>query len=52
VNAASKEIGMLMAKKELALAEAKKLEVAQHKTSLQQLNQQLAETEKNCKMIL
>ncbi len=46
VNAASKEIGVLMAKKELEAAEAKKLEVAQHKTSLQQLNQQLADTEK------
>ncbi|MEI7471988.1 MAG: serine--tRNA ligase [Chitinophagaceae bacterium] len=47
VNAASKEIGVLMAKKELEAAEAKKLEVAQHKTSLQQLNQQLADTEKH-----
>ena len=37
---------VLMAKKELEAAEAKKLEVAQHKTSLQQLNQQLADTEK------
>ncbi len=46
VNAASKEIGVLMAKKELASAEAKKQEVAKHKTSLQELNQQLADTEK------
>ncbi|MBS1510861.1 MAG: serine--tRNA ligase [Bacteroidetes bacterium] len=46
LNAASKEIGMLMGKGEKAQAEVKKQEVAQQKSSLQQLTQQLADTEK------
>ncbi len=46
INAASKEIGMLMAKGEKEAAENKKQEVAAHKTSLQNLAQQLADTEK------
>ena len=46
INAASKEIGMLMGKGEKEAAENKKQEVAAHKTSLQNLAQQLADTEK------
>jgi seryl-tRNA synthetase len=46
INAASKEIGMLMGKGEKELAENKKQEVAQHKSSLQNLAQQLADAEK------
>ena len=46
INAASKEIGMLMGKGEKAAAENKKQEVAQHKAQLQQLSQQLADAEK------
>ena len=45
-NAASKEIGMLMGKGEKELAENKKLEVAQQKSALQNLAQQLADAEK------
>lgn len=47
VNAASKEIGMLMGKGEKEAAEAKKLEVAGNKTNLQSLATQLAEAEKS-----
>jgi seryl-tRNA synthetase len=46
MNAASKEIGMLMGKGEKEKAEQKKQEVAQHKTSVQQLNEQLNAAEK------
>ncbi len=46
INAASKEIGMLMGKGSKALAENKKQEVALHKSSLQNLAQQLTDTEK------
>lgn len=46
VNAASKEIGMLMGKGEKEAAEAKKQEVAGNKTSLQNLAAKLAEAEK------
>ncbi len=46
INASSKEIGMLMGKGGKDAAEIKKLEVANHKISLQNLNQQLAATEK------
>lgn len=46
INAASKEIGMLMGKGEKDAAENKKQEVAKHKSSLQSLAQQLADTEK------
>jgi seryl-tRNA synthetase len=46
INAASKEIGMLMGKGEKAVAENKRQEVAGHKASLQQLTQQLADAEK------
>jgi seryl-tRNA synthetase len=42
MNAASKEIGMLMGKGQKDLAEVKKLEVTQHKTSLQSLSEQLS----------
>jgi seryl-tRNA synthetase len=45
INAASKEIGMLMSKGETAIAETKKQEVAQHKNTLQNLNGQLADAE-------
>jgi seryl-tRNA synthetase len=45
MNAASKEIGMLMGKGEKDLAENKKQEVSQHKSSLQRLAQELATTE-------
>jgi seryl-tRNA synthetase len=46
INSASKEIGMLMGKGEKDAAEAKKQDVAKHKESQQQLNQQLADAEK------
>jgi seryl-tRNA synthetase len=46
INAASKEIGMLMGKGEKEAAENKKAEVANHKSSLQNLAQQLADAEK------
>lgn len=46
MNAASKEIGMLMSKGEKAAAKQKKEEVAQHKSTLQNLNQQLTDAEK------
>lgn len=46
VNAASKEIGMLMGKGEKEAAENKKQEVATHKQGLQNLEQQLSDTEK------
>ena len=46
INAASKEIGMLMGKGEKEAAENKKQEVAGHKASLQQLTQQLTDAEK------
>ena len=41
MNVASKEIGMLMGKGQKDLAESKKQEVAQLKSSLQNLTQQL-----------
>lgn len=47
INAASKEIGMLMAKGNKAEAEAKKAEVAQLKVLVTQFNTQLIEIEKN-----
>ncbi len=46
MNAASKEIGMLMGKGEKEQAEQKKQEVSQHKNSIQQLNEQLSIAEK------
>ncbi len=46
INAASKEIGMLMGKGEKEAAENKKMEVANHKSTFQTLAQQLADTEK------
>jgi seryl-tRNA synthetase len=46
MNAASKEIGMLMAKGDKAAAELKKLEVSQYKSRQQELGQQLADAEK------
>src|SRR5438046_1535709 len=46
INAASKEIGQLMAKGGKEEAEARKQEVATLKTSLQPISEQLAETEK------
>jgi seryl-tRNA synthetase len=46
INAASKEIGMLMGKGEKEAAETKKSEVTQNKISLQTLAQQLADVEK------
>ena len=46
INASSKEIGVLMGKGEKGLAESKKQEVAQHKSSLQSLTQNLADAEK------
>jgi seryl-tRNA synthetase len=46
INASSKEIGVLMGKGEKGLAESKKQEVAQHKSSLQNLTQNLADAEK------
>lgn len=47
INAASKEIGMLMGKGDKDAAENKKQEVSQHKTALQNLSQQLADAEKS-----
>ncbi len=54
INAASKEIGQLMAKGEKDAAEAKKQEVAAWKISLQPIADKLAETEKkqNEKLVL
>ncbi|MFN8250595.1 MAG: serine--tRNA ligase [Ferruginibacter sp.] len=46
MNAASKEIGMLMGKGDKAAAEAKKQEVSQYKSQQQSLAQQLADAEK------
>ncbi len=46
MNAASKEIGMLMGKGDKAAAEVKKQEVAQYKTQQQTLTQQLTDAEK------
>jgi seryl-tRNA synthetase len=46
MNAASKEIGMLMGKGEKDLAEQKRSEVTAHKTSIQHLNEQLSTAEK------
>ena len=46
INAASKEIGLLMGKGEKDAAENKKQEVATHKNKLQELNQQLTDVEK------
>ena len=46
INAASKSIGQLMAKGEKEAAENKKAEVAALKSSLQPINNKLAETEK------
>lgn len=50
INTASKEIGMLMAKGEKATAENKKQEVAQHKSSLQNLTEQLSSAEELLKV--
>ncbi len=47
INAASKEIGMLMGKGQKEAAENKKQDVSLHKTALQNFNQQLTEAEKN-----
>jgi seryl-tRNA synthetase len=47
INAASKEIGILMGKGEKEAAENKKEEVSKNKTALQGLTQALAEAEKN-----
>jgi seryl-tRNA synthetase len=47
MNAASKEIGMLMGKGEKEKAEEKKAEVAKDKALIQQLNEKLAELEKS-----
>jgi seryl-tRNA synthetase len=47
MNAASKEIGMLMGKGEKDAAENKKQEVAVQKSALQNLSQQLADAEKS-----
>jgi seryl-tRNA synthetase len=46
MNAASKEIGMLMGKGDKDAAESKKQEVAQHKIMQQNLSNQLADAEK------
>lgn len=46
MNAASKEIGMLMGKGDKEAAEAKKQEVSQYKSQQQLLGQQLADAEK------
>lgn len=53
MNAASKEIGMLMAKGEKEAAEAKKQEVAQEKATIQQYNEQLTvlETQLNEELV-
>ncbi len=47
INAASKEIGMLMGKGEKDAAENKKQEIAGQKSSLQQLTQQLTDAERS-----
>jgi seryl-tRNA synthetase len=47
MNAASKEIGILMGKGERALADEKKEQVSRHKATIQQLNEQLAVAEKS-----
>ncbi|MBL0182245.1 MAG: serine--tRNA ligase [Chitinophagaceae bacterium] len=47
INAASKEIGMLMGKGEKDAAETKKQEVAGNKTNLQNLSTQLADAERS-----
>ncbi len=47
INAASKEIGMLMGKGEKEAAENKKQEVALHKSAMQKLTQELADAEKS-----
>jgi len=47
INAASKEIGMLMGKGEKEAAETKKQEVAGNKTNLQNLSSQLADAERS-----
>ena len=46
INAASKEIGMLMGKGEKEAAEARKQEVGANKSALQNLSAQLADAEK------
>jgi len=46
INAASKEIGMLMGKGEKEAAENKKQQVTENKSAQQNLNQQLADAEK------
>jgi seryl-tRNA synthetase len=46
MNVASKAIGMLMGKGDKVAAEEKKQEVAQHKTTIQQLSEQLTVAEK------
>lgn len=46
IRAASKEIGVLMAKGEKTAAEEKKKKVAESKTAIQQMNEQLAAAEK------
>jgi seryl-tRNA synthetase len=52
INAASKEIGQLMAKGEKEAAESKKNEVAGFKTSLQPLTEKLNNAEKNLNELL
>jgi seryl-tRNA synthetase len=47
INAASKEIGQLMAKGDKPAAEEKKLQVSEFKSALQPLAEQLARTEKS-----
>ncbi len=46
MNASSKEIGQLLGKGEKELAEQKKQQVARHKTSIQNMNEQLVTAEK------
>ncbi|RTL57154.1 MAG: serine--tRNA ligase [Sphingobacteriales bacterium] len=52
VNAASKEIGMLMGKGEKEAAESKKAEVAQYKESTKQIGEELAAIEQKLNDIL
>jgi seryl-tRNA synthetase len=52
INAASKEIGQLMAKGQKETAESRKQEVATLKTSLQPISDQLAETEKQLQELI
>ncbi len=52
MNAASKTIGLLIGKGEKGQAEQKKLEVTQHKLTLQQLNEQLTMTEKKLQDVI